>query len=127
MGKTSILQKIDYFLRIIEFDNAKSATRAKKLLNGTKLNGREIFADYVILLRVLIILIRETMTKTMIEMIEIIEGGEIRIEVDRDQLLGEEEVIYIKFGFIFITEDNRNNRNDRSDRNNRNQHTGEGT
>jgi len=31
---------------IIEFDNAKSATRAKKLLNGTKLNGREIFADY---------------------------------------------------------------------------------
>jgi RNA recognition motif-containing protein len=107
VGKTSILQKIDYFLRIIEFDNAKSATRAKKLLNGTKLNGREIFADYVILLRVLIILIRETMTKKMIEMIETIETIEIReeeeikTEVDRDQLLEEEEVIYIKFGFIF--------------------------
>ena len=104
MGKTSILQKIDYFLRIIEFDNAKSATRAKKLLNGTKLNGREIFADYVILLRVLIILIRETMTKTMIEVIEMIEIGEeeeIKAEVDLDQLLEEEEVIYIKFGFIF--------------------------
>ena len=104
MGKTSILQKIDYFLRIIEFDNAKSATRAKKLLNGTKLNGREIFADYVILLRVLIILIRETMTKKMIEMIETIEireEEEIKTEVDRDQLLEEEEVIYIKFGFIF--------------------------
>ena len=46
MGKT-ISKKIDYFLRIIEFDNTKSATRAKKLLNGTKLNGREIFADFV--------------------------------------------------------------------------------
>ena len=31
-------------ISIIEFDNTKSATRAKRILNGTKLNGREVFA-----------------------------------------------------------------------------------
>ena len=44
------------------------------------------------------------MTKTMIEVMEMIEIGEeeeIKAEVDLDQLLEEEEVIYIKFGFIF--------------------------
>ena len=34
--------------RIIEFDNARSASRAKKILNGTKINGREIYAQFVI-------------------------------------------------------------------------------
>ena len=35
--------------RIIEFDNPRSATRAKQILNGTKINGREIFASFVFL------------------------------------------------------------------------------
>ena len=35
---------ISNIIRIIEFDNIKSATRAKRILNGTKLNGREVFA-----------------------------------------------------------------------------------
>lgn len=35
---------ISNIIRIIEFDNYKSATRARRILNGTKLNGREVFA-----------------------------------------------------------------------------------
>ena len=38
---------IGNFIRIIEFDNFKSASRAKRLLDGTRLNGREIFAQFV--------------------------------------------------------------------------------
>jgi len=73
-------------------------------LDGTKLNGREIFADYVIL-RVLIILLRETMikkalktTKEITEITGITEEIVKEIEADLDLTKG--EVNYIKFGFI---------------------------